>query len=198
MARQIEFDRQRVLNGAMECFWQRGYSATSMKHLELATQLTPGSLYNSFNSKEGLFLAALDHYIDNIIGSRVAHYLSPDSECYQNKPLEGIESFIESAFEPGPAPLCLGCLMVNSSIELGPHEDSVKKRSDLAMKSVLKGIYQALQRAQQAGALQPTIDCRQRAQSLALMFNGMLVHWRGTQDRRWLKTAMLSIKELLH
>lgn len=197
MARPKEYQQEQVLDRATECFWQRGYTATSMKHLEQATGLTPGSLYNSFGSKDGVFLACLDHYNDTVIGERVRHYLKPASHEYKNKPLQGIEDFILSAFEPGPTDLCLGCLMVNTTVELGPHEGDVRQRTNEAMRKVLQGIQFGLSEAQANGQLSSAVDSRQRAQSLSLMFNGMLVQWRGATDKRWLKNAMASVRELL-
>lgn len=197
MARPKAYQQEYVLDRAIECFWQRGYNATSMKHLEVATGLTPGSLYNSFGSKDGVFLASLDHYVENIIGRRIARYLKPADAEYQNKPLQGIEDFIRSGFEPGPAALCLGCLVVNSSIELGPHNDEVRKRTTAAMRRVMAALQYSLELAQEKGQLDSTVNTKQRAQSLGLIFNGMLVQWRAASDKRWLAVAMASVRELL-
>ena len=62
MARPAQFERDDVLEKAMQVFWEQGYNATSMASLVDATSLKPGSIYAAFDSKEGLFLAALDHY----------------------------------------------------------------------------------------------------------------------------------------
>jgi TetR/AcrR family transcriptional repressor of nem operon len=51
-----------VLAGAMNTFWQKGYAATSIRELVQATGLTTRSLYNLFESKEGLFQASLERY----------------------------------------------------------------------------------------------------------------------------------------
>ena len=59
MARTIEFDRNEVLENAMNTFWKNGYSMTSVPDLVSATKLNPGSIYSSFKSKEGLFLETL-------------------------------------------------------------------------------------------------------------------------------------------
>ncbi|WP_432648842.1 TetR family transcriptional regulator [Methylomarinum roseum] len=45
MARPIAFDRDHVLQQAIDVFWLRGYTATSIKNLVNATGLQPGSLY---------------------------------------------------------------------------------------------------------------------------------------------------------
>jgi TetR/AcrR family transcriptional repressor of nem operon len=56
------YDREKALGAAMMLFWEKGYHATSLKHLESALCMKPGSIYAAFGSKEGLFLLALEHY----------------------------------------------------------------------------------------------------------------------------------------
>ncbi len=62
MGRPREFDRERVLDEAMEVFWRHGYEGTTIAQLTAAMGINPPSLYAAFDSKEGLLKAALDHY----------------------------------------------------------------------------------------------------------------------------------------
>ena len=62
MGRTATYDRDAVLKAAMELFWARGYHTTSLKDLERALDMRPGSIYAAFGSKEALFRAALDRY----------------------------------------------------------------------------------------------------------------------------------------
>ena len=41
MARSVEFNRNEVLENAMETFWRRGYSMTSIPNLVEATKPNP-------------------------------------------------------------------------------------------------------------------------------------------------------------
>ena len=54
-----QFDPAAALDRALAVFWHKGYEATSIQDLELATGLGRGSLYNAFKDKESLFLEAL-------------------------------------------------------------------------------------------------------------------------------------------
>lgn len=56
------FDRDAALNAAMELFWRKGFSATSMAELCAAMGINAPSLYAAFGSKEALYEAALRHY----------------------------------------------------------------------------------------------------------------------------------------
>lgn len=60
--RSAEFDREKVLSGAINAFIAKGYNKTSMQDLKVATGLHPGSIYGAFKSKKGLMLAAIKQY----------------------------------------------------------------------------------------------------------------------------------------
>ena len=66
MARTATYDRDAALDAAMQLFWTKGYHATSMKDLEAALTMRPGSIYAAFHSKEALFRATLDRYADRM------------------------------------------------------------------------------------------------------------------------------------
>jgi TetR/AcrR family transcriptional repressor of nem operon len=62
MARPVEYDLEKVLDNAMEIFWQKGYEGVSMAELVLHTGLNRRTMYSLFKDKEGVFHDALDHY----------------------------------------------------------------------------------------------------------------------------------------
>ncbi|MEM9056363.1 MAG: TetR/AcrR family transcriptional regulator [Pseudomonadota bacterium] len=62
MGRAKNYDRDDVLESALAVFWRKGYSATSLSDLTLATGLNKKSIYNEFGSKEALFDAVLARY----------------------------------------------------------------------------------------------------------------------------------------
>jgi TetR/AcrR family transcriptional repressor of nem operon len=59
--RPKEFDRKEVLSNATEMFWAKGYQAASTGDLEGGTGLGRQSIYNEFDDKKGIFLAAVKH-----------------------------------------------------------------------------------------------------------------------------------------
>lgn len=48
----------------MLLFWDKGFHATSLKDLEVALCMKPGSIYAAFDSKENLYLLALERYLN--------------------------------------------------------------------------------------------------------------------------------------
>ncbi|MGH1468996.1 MAG: TetR/AcrR family transcriptional regulator [Bdellovibrionales bacterium] len=71
MGRQIEFDTQNALNKAMRLFWRKGYSSVSLKELLGEMEILNGSFYNSFGSKQSVFIAALKNYVDGVVSKRL-------------------------------------------------------------------------------------------------------------------------------
>lgn len=61
-SRTPPYDREKAIDAAQKIFWRKGYHATSLKDLEHATSMKPGSIYAAFKSKENLFLQSLDFY----------------------------------------------------------------------------------------------------------------------------------------
>lgn len=123
MARPVSFDRNEVLGQATALFLERGYCETSIAQLVKATHLQPGSLYAAFQSKEGLFLAALDHYAQlKLKRVRDAFSKAPD-------PLQGAENFLQmAAGDCGRTDSQCGCLMVNTVLEAARHNPNVQQR----------------------------------------------------------------------
>jgi len=62
MARPVEYDLEKVLDNAMELFWQKGYENVSMADLVSYTGLNRRTMYSLFIDKEGIFKDALDNY----------------------------------------------------------------------------------------------------------------------------------------
>src|SRR5579871_214954 len=54
--------RDRLIDAAMNLFWEKGYANTSMSDLLGAAKANSGSFYHFFKSKEDLLVAVLDKY----------------------------------------------------------------------------------------------------------------------------------------
>jgi AcrR family transcriptional regulator len=64
MGRPRQFDEQHLLHVAEELFWVNGYERTSIEQVAANSGVTNGSLYGSYGSKLGLFLAVFNRYCD--------------------------------------------------------------------------------------------------------------------------------------
>ncbi|RMF88704.1 MAG: TetR/AcrR family transcriptional regulator [Nitrospinota bacterium] len=58
--------RQRILDAAMDVFAQKGYHATRVDDIVLASQTSKGAVYSYFPSKQQLFLALIDTFVERL------------------------------------------------------------------------------------------------------------------------------------
>ncbi len=117
MARPREFDEAAALEAAMECFWRRGYEATSLRDLTSSMGLTAPSLYNAFGGKQELFTRALERYLDRTTRDRLRRLeqsLGPKAALHRFF-AEIIEHSISDRQRKG-------CFLINSALEIAPHD----------------------------------------------------------------------------
>jgi len=177
MARPAEFDRDKVLDRAMQAFWEHGYCSTSMADLVETTKLKPGSLYAAFESKQGLFLATLDRYGADSADKLSQYLKNADS------PLSAIEAYfdqlvdiIESRSEQN------SCFLVNTVLELSRRDVQVREHINKHFEELESIFLTSLKKAQEKGELGSDVDCETLAAFLMNNIWGLRV-LAGTHPR---------------
>ena len=192
MARPVQFDKIDVLRQATDTFWQMGYSATSIADLVEATNLKPGSIYAAFNSKEGLFLEAIDFYGQQNV-STVWQFLN-----HSPNPLDGIKKFLAYLVEETQQDSKQrGCFLVNTILEVAPHNEKVKDKVNQYLKVLETCFLNALRSAQKDHYLPENKDPDQLAKYLMVTISGIRVMQRISADKRAFESATSQYLKLL-
>ena len=171
MPRPLEHKREDVITAAMQVFWDKGYSATSMADLKAATGLNSGSIYSSYDSKESLFLETLTFYCDRSIHNQ-QKTLQQDSDYIQN-----IYRFFDK-FEENTEPekdISKGCFFVNTLVEMSPHHPKVKQLLASYTESYQHNFADALTKAKELNQIDENSDVELIAQQLMLTIWGLRV-----------------------
>jgi len=148
MPRPPEYDRDDVLDKAMQVFWDHGYCATSMADLVEATTLKPGSIYAAFKSKERLFLAALDRYGQQSVAGIKEILDQADS------PLGGIRAFFAQLAENAGQPTAKrSCFLINTVLEVARDNHEVCTHVARHLDSIEALFRRALEDARECGEL---------------------------------------------
>jgi len=170
MPRNIEFDSDTVMRGAMGEFRRHGFAGTSIKSLERATGLSSGSLYNSYGGKDDIFARALDHYNNVVVQKRIEEHL------LANEPVEGIRLLFLSLLDE---PEGSGCLLTNSAIEFGAGESIAKPGVEAGLDMLETAFQAAIDRLLKANGAKPgSLLARQHTYSairLLALYQGILV-----------------------
>ena len=146
--RPKEFDQEEALERAMAVFWECGYGAAGMAELTAEMGIGRQSLYDTFGDKRRLFLAALRRYAQ----MRVAMFrevLEAPGRASDN--LRGFFDLWrqEMASKTG----CCGCLLINSSTELGGSDPEIEQLLNHTLKQIRGMVRDLLIRIQSEGDL---------------------------------------------
>ena len=170
MARTKEFDPDAALRAALELFWARGYEATSLADLVEHMGVARASIYATFGDKRALYLKALDLYGEVTDPGLLARLSAPGPALPAVRDL--VKSYAEEAAgENGRR----GCFVVNTAVELAPHEPLAARRVQANWDFLETALTSALMRAQAQGELAGESDPRALARLLLVVMQGLRV-----------------------
>ncbi|WP_232314910.1 TetR/AcrR family transcriptional regulator [Oceanibaculum pacificum] len=154
-----------MLDAAVQCFWSRGYEATSIRELIEKTGLTGASLYNAFGDKSAFYQRALDHYVEGSISARIRR-------CEAMGPRESIEAFFAEIVKRSLDDTeRKGCMLVNAALDVAPHDPAFQK----VVAGVLSSIEAFFLRRISQGQADGTVTLSHRAEDLARHLLGVLM-----------------------
>jgi len=181
MAGVKQFNRDDVLERAMQAFWRNGYQATSIQDLVDATGVNRGSLYTTFGDKRGLFLAVLEHYSHRFSEPTMAELKDPDPRRAVERMLEAIVQRSRDSRWPR------GCLYTNTSLECPGAGDDISRKIAELMAQQESAIYQVLRQAQADGSIDRVQDARALARFFVGVAHGLNVVNKASPDPAMLK-----------
>jgi len=182
MARPRAFDEAAALDAAIDCFWRRGYGATSVRDLGDEMGIGSASLYNAFLDKRTLFLRALDRYLDGTMRERIARLERT------MPPKEAVKAFIGEIVEHSlNDPERRGCMLVNAATEIAPH-DAEFGREIASRLEELQGFFRRMiAKARAEGTVPSDREPVELARLLLGIVLGIRVLARAKPDRALLK-----------
>jgi TetR/AcrR family transcriptional repressor of nem operon len=178
VGRPREFELDDAVRKAMGVFWDRGYHGASLPDLLEGMDLSRGSFYKAFVDKRGVYLRALDAYIEDAIrtvGETLHSNPSPKAAIR-----EAISQQVD--FSSGKDGL-RGCFVVLAAVEMLPGDEEVSARISRLFRR-LQDLYAAtIIRAQAAGEINPRLDERTLARFLVCQIQGMRILGKAGADR---------------
>ena len=192
MARPREFDEPAVLGAAIRCFWANGYEATSIRDLASEMGITCASIYNAFGDKRGLYRRALSQYVAGSFGER-AHR-------FENTlpPREAIGAFFGEIIAHSLSDKQRkGCMLVNSALELAPHDGEFQRVIAAVLVEVERFFLRLVRSGQQDGTIASSQPADDLARLLLSVFLGIRVLARARPERKLLEGLVRPVLALL-
>jgi TetR/AcrR family transcriptional repressor of nem operon len=182
MARPREFDEATALEAAIECFWQRGYGATSVRDLAYNMGISAPSLYNAYGDKHALFVQALERYLDQ--SARALIKQLEDSLPPKQAVCRFIEEIIKRSVNDRER---RGCFLINSALEVAPHDRELGIFIADRLAEIEAFFYRSIKAAQAEGAVPPDRIAKDLARLLLGVLLGIRVLARSKPERALLE-----------
>ena len=186
----LSFERDEVLIRAMELFWHKGYEMTSMTDLLEHMGIQRQSFYNTFGSKEKIFIEAITLYADTIFNEFKSLLEQPGN------PIENIQQLLKvwegMVIEYG------GCMLCNSIAEFGPRHDKIADLLRDEVKRIEEAFYRTFDRAIREGYLPESSDARALAHTFVVVAQGMALMTKLGMGKDMLPAVLKSAQVLLH
>jgi TetR/AcrR family transcriptional regulator, transcriptional repressor for nem operon len=182
MGRPRTFDDTTALDAAIQCFWHRGYEATSVRELSASMGICGTSLYNAFGGKRALFVKALEHYLDGTMRARIRRLEST------LPPKEAVRTFIQEVTERSLADRDRrGCFLINSALEVAPHDSELGAAIADRLGEIEDFFHRAIGAAQAVGDIPKERDANDLARLLLGVLLSIRVLARSKPDRALLE-----------
>jgi TetR/AcrR family transcriptional repressor of nem operon len=189
--RPREFDETEALEAAMRAFWRRGYAATSVDDLMEATGLARQSLYRTFGGKRALFLRAVDYYGQNVTGQVIEGINTAAT------PLAGVRAALKVQERMSRQPAPAGCLLSNSFGQFLQEDEDVREVLLRNFERLVRALQSAIRRAQDQGEVDPAVDARAVARTLACTINGLTGFNRMGFSTAYVRDVVRTVDQLL-
>lgn len=166
MGRARQFDRNVAVDWVMNEIWRVGFEACSVKAISENLGITRSSFYNTFESREALFIEVLQRYFEGSPDRMLAGFAE------SKRPLVLLcKVFKEACRVRANDPEHRGCLAVNSVSELVGVNDILSPPLEKAIMQSIKRFESLLTHSMNLGELSPTSNILQ----LALAIQNLLV-----------------------
>jgi TetR/AcrR family transcriptional repressor of nem operon len=192
MARPRGFDEYEVLEAATAAFWSKGYEATSTRDLVKSTGLTQPSLYNAFGDKRGLYLRALEHYLEHTLRERI-NRLETTMTAAQRVTMFFHETIERAMADPDQR----GCMLVNSALETTSDDQAFRATVATELDEIQAFFRRCVAEAQQSGEIATTVAADDAAAHLLATLIGIRILARVKPQRTQLVAAIAPALTLL-
>ncbi|WPO92956.1 TetR/AcrR family transcriptional regulator [Chryseobacterium sp. HR92] len=179
----IHQDKELILK-AQKTFWEKGFTATSLSDLSIATGAGAGSLYNSFKGgKKELFKKSL--------GQRREDFENFKQELNKNEdPIGLLKSFFLNIADADYNEHMKGCIVANTLVEMTFVDESLKEEAVEILKETEKLYTSVIQEQQNKGTLKSILPAEVLGKYLIAFWCGINSLRRMYPDKKTLKTQI--------
>lgn len=184
MGRPPLVDRDIALDRIMRQFWTTGYEATSLEDLLRVSGMHRGSFYRTFGDKRQAFDAALARYLNRVTVLDVVPALESGGSArrrLEQLMLRRLDDAV-GGDQQDVAAVRPGCLVLNTVLELAPHDAQVRGVVAFAQEGMRSAFARLVTESIDCGESARDIEADLVADELFTLLQGAIVAVRAGRD----------------
>lgn len=188
--RTKEFETDEIADAAMQVFWRRGYTATSVQDLVDGTGLSRSSLYSTFQNKQGLYQTALQRYelLTTLNNVKLLSGSGSPKALIRQLLVNVVEDELNDSEHKG-------CLVANACLELAGHDADVSQFVVSNLQKLQHALENLLIKAQQSGEIASIQNPRALASFFLNTMQGLRVLGKGSPHEQR-KQCLMDVVEV--
>ncbi|MDJ0535199.1 MAG: TetR/AcrR family transcriptional regulator [Xenococcaceae cyanobacterium MO_207.B15] len=189
---KAEKTKANIIEQAASLFNQKGYAAASIADIMEATGLKKGGIYNHFQSKDELAVAAFDYAVD-LVNQRIWGAVTQEKNAIARlKALVAVHlEYIDNPPVPG------GCPIMNTAIEWDDNDSILRDRAKQAMDSWRNLIIRIVEKGIKKGEVKANTESQTVATVLISTIEGGIMMSKLYQDSIHLERVAISLHTYL-
>lgn len=182
-----------TLDKAMQLFWQKGYLSVSIGDIVHYTGLYRAVIYQHFGGKQGLYIAMLQRYVNQVAPT----LLQPLTQF--DHPLEGMKDFFCQFLSLNEWPMVSqhGCMLIAEASQLPFPSSQLSQIIDNFFEHLHEQFANAIQCAQQNNIGSKQYSPQQTASFLMGNTIGVFTSLRLKIKQRWLNHHIMQICQFI-
>jgi TetR/AcrR family transcriptional repressor of nem operon len=181
----LHVTKRRLLDAGLATFLERGYNATGIQDLLVATSVPKGSFYHHFASKEDFALQVVDRYV-----AEVQVLLDQSLGDAERPPLERVRLFFDRLLAYYASQGYLGSLVGLLGQELAVASTAFRRRIEDAFDGITRRLAETLEEARARGDLPSDADPAQTATFMMNTWEGAALRSRLARTAAPLESAL--------
>ncbi len=193
MPRKKQFAVDDVKKKAMRTFWDQGYRGTSMQDLVETMGINRASLYDTFGDKYALFIDTLHNYNDSYAKPFFARLRRT------NSPRQAIIALFDEICDGiSKGEEQNGCYIINTALEMSPHDAKVSKIVNRTFAYVEKNFFRKMiEQGQASGEISRAVVPTTTSRTLLSLLIGLRVLSRNHPEKALLNSFKQQVAGLV-
>ncbi|MDR6885197.1 TetR/AcrR family transcriptional regulator [Bacillus sp. 3255] len=185
--------KKHIIRQSAGLFNTKGYTGTSLSEIIERSNVRKGGIYNHFENKDEIALAAFDYLFTQLKD------LLTKAVTEQSEPTEKILAICEVYIQLVEENVCEGgCPIMNTAIENDDGHPMLKQRAQLAMSELMSGLGTIIQEGMKREQFRSDLDADEACGVIIALIEGGVMLSKLYNDNKYIRYCTNHVKAYIH